>query len=47
MVAVCPPLIIDEDQVDELIAKLSIGLDVTLDWAQEIWVDELRQAAKG
>ena len=35
VVAVCPPLIIDEDQVDELIAKLSIGLDVTLDWAKK------------
>ena len=35
VVAVCPPLIIDEDQVDELIAKLSIGLDATLDWAQK------------
>ena len=35
VVAVCPPLIIDEDQVDELIAKLSIGLDATLDWAKK------------
>ena len=35
VVAVCPPLIIDADQVDELIAKLSIGLDVTLDWAKK------------
>ena len=35
VVAVCPPLIIDENQVDELIAKLSIGLDATLGWAKK------------
>ena len=35
VVAVCPPLIIDENQVDELISKLSIGLDATLDWAKK------------
>jgi len=28
-------LIIEENQVDELISKLSIGLDATLDWAKK------------
>ena len=32
-VAFCPPLIITEDQIDELVNKFSIGLDATLDWA--------------
>jgi 4-aminobutyrate--pyruvate transaminase len=32
-VAFCPPLIITEEQIDELVHKFSIGLDATLDWA--------------
>ncbi len=31
-VAFCPPLIITEDQVDELFTKFAHGLDKTLDW---------------
>jgi 4-aminobutyrate--pyruvate transaminase len=31
-IAFCPPLIISEDQVDELFDKFSIGLDKTLAW---------------
>lgn len=31
-IAICPPLIIDEAQVDELIEKLSIGIQATLDF---------------
>ena len=34
-VAICPPLIITEAQVDELITKLGKALDQTLDWAQK------------
>ena len=34
-VAICPPLIITETQVDELITKLGKALDQTLDWAQK------------
>ncbi|MEC7970452.1 MAG: aminotransferase [Pseudomonadota bacterium] len=33
-VAFCPPLIINEDQVDELISKFAVGLDATLTWAK-------------
>ena len=33
-VAFCPPLIINEDQVDELISKFDVGLDATLAWAK-------------
>lgn len=34
-VAFCPPLIITEGQIDELVNKFSIGLDATLDWARK------------
>jgi adenosylmethionine-8-amino-7-oxononanoate aminotransferase len=34
-VAICPPLIITEAQVDELITKLGKALDQTLDWVQK------------
>lgn len=33
-VAFCPPLIINENQIDELITKFSTGLDATLAWAK-------------
>ena len=33
-VAVCPPLIIENEHVDELIEKLSAALNVTLDWVR-------------
>ena len=33
-VAVCPPLIIEDEHVDELIEKLSAALNVTLDWVR-------------
>jgi 4-aminobutyrate--pyruvate transaminase len=33
-VAFCPPLIINENQVDELISKFATGLDATLAWAK-------------
>ncbi len=32
ILAICPPLIINEDQVDELFSKLQRGLDDTLSW---------------
>ena len=32
VVAICPPLIISEDQVDELFTKLERALDDTLAW---------------
>jgi 4-aminobutyrate---pyruvate transaminase len=34
-VAVCPPLIVDEAQVDELFDKLGVALDVTLGEARQ------------
>ncbi|MAD06416.1 MAG: aspartate aminotransferase family protein [Gammaproteobacteria bacterium] len=34
-VAFCPPLVITEDQIDELISKFAIGLDATLEWASK------------
>jgi 4-aminobutyrate--pyruvate transaminase len=34
-VAFCPPLVITEDQIDELISKFAIGLDATLEWARK------------
>lgn len=34
-IAICPPLIIDEAQIDELIAKLDIALQQTLDWTKK------------
>lgn len=40
--ALCPPLIITEAQIDELVAKLAIGLDATLDHVQR---EGLLQAA--
>ena len=33
-IALCPPLIINEEQIDELIEKLSVALDKTLDYAK-------------
>ncbi|NCF34261.1 MAG: aminotransferase class III-fold pyridoxal phosphate-dependent enzyme [Proteobacteria bacterium] len=33
-VAFCPPLIINENQIDELITKFAAGLDATLAWAK-------------
>jgi 4-aminobutyrate--pyruvate transaminase len=33
--ALCPPLIIDESQVDELIEKLGKGLDGALAYVQQ------------
>ena len=35
VVAVCPPLIIEENQIEELVTKLSIGLNAALDWAKK------------
>ena len=34
-VAICPPLIITEAQIDELISKLAKALDETLNWTQK------------
>jgi len=34
-IAICPPLIISERQIDELVAKLSIALDQTLEWVKK------------
>ena len=34
-VAFCPPLVISEEQIDELVGKFTIGLDATLDWASK------------
>ena len=34
-IALCPPLIIDEAQVDELLAKLGKGLDAALAYVQQ------------
>lgn len=34
-IAICPPLIISIEQIDELVDKLSIALDKTLDYARE------------
>jgi adenosylmethionine-8-amino-7-oxononanoate aminotransferase len=33
-VAVCPPLIIENEHVDELIDKLSSALNTTLEWVR-------------
>lgn len=33
-VAFCPPLVISEDQIDELVTKFAAGLDATLAWAK-------------
>ena len=33
-VAVCPPLIIENEHVDELIYKLSSALNTTLEWVR-------------
>jgi 4-aminobutyrate--pyruvate transaminase len=30
--AFCPPLIISEEQIDELFSKFAIALDETLNW---------------
>ena len=30
--AFCPPLIISEEQIDELFSKFTIALDETLNW---------------
>ena len=32
--AICPPLVIKTDEIDELFARLSRGLDRGLDWAK-------------
>ena len=32
-VAVCPPLIINEEHVDELVEKMGAALNMTLEWA--------------
>ena len=34
-IAICPPLIISEGQIDELAAKLAIALDQTLEWVKK------------
>jgi 4-aminobutyrate--pyruvate transaminase len=34
-VAFCPPLVISEAQIDELVGKFTIGLDATWDWASK------------
>ena len=34
-VAICPPLIVDEAQIDELFDGLAKGLDDTLAWARQ------------
>ena len=34
-VAICPPLIINEAQIDELIAKLNVALNQTLEWVKK------------
>jgi 4-aminobutyrate--pyruvate transaminase len=31
-IAVCPPIVITENQVDELVSKLEVSLDETLSW---------------
>ena len=33
-IGICPPLIITEEQVDELLEKLGRALDRTLEWAR-------------
>jgi 4-aminobutyrate--pyruvate transaminase len=33
-IALCPPLVITESEIDELFARLTRGLDKTLDWAK-------------
>jgi 4-aminobutyrate---pyruvate transaminase len=33
--ALCPPLVIDEAEIDELFARLGKALDVTLDWTRK------------
>jgi 4-aminobutyrate--pyruvate transaminase len=34
-IALCPPLIISADQIDELFTKLGRALDETWDWVRE------------
>jgi 4-aminobutyrate--pyruvate transaminase len=31
---ICPPLIISEDEIDQLFDRLTRALDATLDWAK-------------
>ena len=33
-VALCPPLVITEAEIDELFSRFTRGLDRTLDWAR-------------
>ena len=33
--AICPPLIINEAQIDELVSKLAGAIDQTQDWAHK------------
>ena len=35
VIAFCPPLIITESQVDELLGKFEIGLNKTVEWAHK------------
>ena len=35
VIAFCPPLIITESQIDELLSKFEIGLNKTVEWAQK------------
>ncbi|MBV27138.1 MAG: hypothetical protein CMQ13_03620 [Gammaproteobacteria bacterium] len=34
-IAICPPLIINEPQLDELVSKLAVALDKTQEWANK------------
>jgi 4-aminobutyrate--pyruvate transaminase len=34
-IAICPPLIINEQQIDELVSKLAVALDKTQEWANK------------
>ena len=35
VIAFCPPLIIEESQIDELLSKFEIGLNKTVEWAHK------------
>ena len=34
VIALCPPFIVTPNDVDEIFAKLRVGLDATLEWAR-------------
>jgi 4-aminobutyrate--pyruvate transaminase len=34
-IAICPPLIINEKQIDELVSKLAGAIDQTQDWVHK------------